>query len=262
MAEERLAGRVAVVTGGAQGIGRAVAEAMAREGARVAVFDRDAAAGEEARAGMQEQKLRVLFLAADVTREQEVNAAFARLEEVWGAAEILVNNAGGNTYYDPVRMTAADWDAAMALNLKSAWLCARAALPGMMARGAGSIVNISSLHARMTAPGMFPYAAAKAGLCGLTRSLALEYGPSGIRVNAVLPGWTRTPPVEAWLARGGDAAGEERRLAKVHPLRRIAEPGEVARAVVFLASDDARAITGAELVVDCGLSARYAGQED
>lgn len=258
----RLAGRTAVVTGGAQGIGRAVAEELAREGARVAIFDRNRAAGERAWAAFEKQKLQVLFLQADVTREQEVTAAFARVEQLWAAAEILVNNAGGNTYFDPVRMTGADWDAAIALNLKSAWLCARAALPGMMARGAGSIVNISSLHARMTAPGMFPYAAAKAGLCGLTRSLALEYGPSGIRVNAVLPGWTRTPPVEAWLARGGDAAGEERRLARVHPLRRIAEPGEVARAVVFLASDDARAITGAELVVDCGLSARYAGQED
>jgi len=262
MATGRLAGKIAVVTGGAQGIGRAVAEEMAREGARVAVLDRNAAAGEAARAELQEQKLPVMFCAADVTREHDVGAAFARLEEAWGTAEILVNNAGGNTYYDPVRMRSADWDAAMALNLKSAWLCARAALPGMVARGAGAIVNVSSLHARMTARGMFPYAAAKAGLVGLTRSLALEYGPAGVRVNAVLPGWTRTPPVQDWLARDGDPEKEERRLGSVHPLGRIAEAREVARAVVFLASDDASAITGAELVVDCGLSAKYAGQEE
>lgn len=262
MAGMRLEGRVAVVTGGAQGIGRACCEELAREGARVAILDRNAEAGEEARLGMQEQKLDVLFFQADVTREDEVAAAFARLGERWGPAEILVNNAGGNTYYDPVRMSAADWDAAFGLNLKSAWLCARAALPGMIERRAGAIVNVSSLHARMTARGMFPYAAAKAGLVGLTRSLALEYGPAGVRVNAVLPGWTRTPPVEAWLGRSGNPVEEGRRLAAVHPLGRIAEAREAARVVVFLASDDASAVTGAEIVVDCGLSAKYAGQEE
>jgi len=262
MAGSRLAGRIAVVTGGAQGIGRAVAEEMAREGARVAVLDRNAETGEAAAKEMREQDLQVLFLPADVTAEADVARAFERLEREAGAAEILVNNAGGNTYFDPVRMTAAEWDAAMALNLKSAWLCARAALPGMIARGSGVIVNISSLHARMTARGMFPYAAAKAGLAGLTRSLALEYGPAGIRVNAILPGWTRTPPVEMWLARKGDVEEERQRLGRVHPLGRIAEPREVARVAVFLASDDASAVTGAEIVVDCGLSAKYAGQED
>ncbi len=262
MAGLRLDGRVAVVTGGAQGIGRACSEELAREGARVAMIDRNAEAGEAAGRALQEQNLDVLFLQADATREDEVAAAFARVEQRWGAVQILVNNAGGNVYYDPVRMSSADWDAAMALNLKSAWPCARAALPGMIARGAGVIVNVSSLHARMTARGMFPYAAAKAGLVGLTRSLALEYGPAGVRVNAVLPGWTRTPPVEAWLGRGGDPAGEERRLKAVHPLGRIAEAREVARVAVFLASDDASAVTGAEIVVDCGLSAKYAGQEE
>lgn len=257
-----LAGRVAVVTGGAQGIGRAAAEELAREGARVAILDRNAAAGEAARRALEEQNLEVLFLAGDVTREADVADAFARLERRWGPADILVNNAGGNTYFDPVRMTEADWDAAMALNLKSAWLCSRAALPGMIARGSGAIVNVSSLHARMTARGMFPYAAAKAGLTGLTRSLALEYGPAGIRVNAVLPGWTRTPPVEEWLARSGNPEEAERRLRAVHPLGRIAEPRDVARVIAFLASDDAAAVTGAEIVVDCGLSAKYAGQEE
>lgn len=262
MAGMRLDGRVAVVTGGAQGIGRACAEELAREGARVAMLDRNAEAGEAAARALQEQKLDVLFLRADVTQEGDVAAAFARVERRWGPAGILVNNAGGNTCLDPVRMSGADWDAAMALNLKSAWLCARAALPAMAARRAGAIVNVSSLHARMTARGMFPYAAAKAGLIGLTRSLALEYGPAGVRVNAVLPGWTRTPPVEAWLGRSGDPAEAERRLRAVHPLGRFAEAGEVARVVVFLASDDASAMTGAEIVVDCGLSAKYAGQEE
>jgi len=262
MAEGRLAGKVAAVTGGAQGIGRAIVEEMAREGARVAFLDRNEAAGRAAQSELGKQNLAVLFCPADVTDERQVERAFALLAEEAGPPDILVNNAGGNTYLDPVRMSAADWDAALALNLKSAWLCARAALPAMLSRRAGVIVNISSLHARMTAPGMFPYAAAKAGLAGLTRSVALEYGPAGIRVNAILPGWTLTPPVEQWLARRGDAAAERRRLEAAHPLRRIATAREVARVAVFLASDDSSAITGAEIVADCGLSAKYAGQEE
>jgi NAD(P)-dependent dehydrogenase (short-subunit alcohol dehydrogenase family) len=169
---------------------------------------------------------------------------------------VLVNNAGVNAHYDAATLTEADWDRFMAVDLKSAWLTSRRVLESMADGAGGSIVHISSIHARLTMPGMFPYAAAKAGLVGLTRSLAADYGPQGVRVNAVCPGWTRTP----LLLSGRDEpdAAQSRmlqRAAAAHPLRRIGQPAEIAAAVAFLASDDASFITGQELYVDGGLSA-------
>ena len=128
----------------------------------------------------------------------------------------------------------------------------------MKRAGRGSIVNIASIHATLTIPGMFPYAAAKAGIVGLTRSLALEYGPSGIRVNAVLPGYTRTRLVEEWFQTQPDPAAAEQRTLALHPLRRIATPAEIANLVAFVASDEASAITGASLAADGGLGVMYA----
>ena len=145
-----------------------------------------------------------------------------------------------------------------AVDLKGAWLCAKHALRAMKRAGRGSIVNIASIHANLTVAGMFPYAAAKSGLVGLTRSLALEYGPSGIRVNAVLPGYTRTRLVEEYFSKQPDPAAAERRTLEFHPLRRIATPEEIANLVAFVASDEASAITGASLAADCGLGIMFA----
>ena len=122
----------------------------------------------------------------------------------------------------------------------------------------GSIVNIASIHASVTIAGMFPYAAAKSGLVGLTRSLALDYAPLGIRVNAVLPGWTRTRLIEEWFRMQPDPAAAEQHILDVHPLRRIATPAEIANLVAFVASDEASAITGAALAIDCGLGIQFA----
>jgi NAD(P)-dependent dehydrogenase (short-subunit alcohol dehydrogenase family) len=255
MCNGRLGGRIAVVTGGARGIGRAAAERLSEEGVRVTFLDRDAAAGHATAAELGRG---VEFVPADVTQEDEVRAAFEHIFEQHGRIDILVNNAGRNAYFDAARMSTADWDASMALNLRSAWLCAKFVLPAMQRQHAGVIINISSLHGKLTTTGMFPYAAAKAGLLGLTRSLALDYGPDQIRVNAVLPGWTRTDAVEAWLRQQPDPAEAERRLNETQPLRRIATPREVANLIAFLASDEASAITGAEFAVDCGLGVRYA----
>ena len=171
---------------------------------------------------------------------------------------MLVNNAGANAYFDAAAMTEAEWDAVFAVDLKGAWLCCKHALPAMKRAGAGSIVNIASIHATLTMAGMFPYAAAKAGLVGLTRSLALDAARAHIRVNAVLPGWTRTRLVEEWFRMQPDPAEAERRVLAVHPLGRLSTPLEVANLVAFVASDEASAITGAALAVDGGLSARFA----
>ncbi len=172
--------------------------------------------------------------------------------------DILVNNAGINAYFDATQMSEAEWDRVFAVDLKGGWLCAKYALRSMIAAGRGSIVNIASIHATMTIAGMFPYASAKSGLVGLTRSLALEYAPFGIRVNAVLPGYTRTRLVEEWLQTQRDPAEAERRTLALLPLGRIATPAEIANLIAFVASDEASAITGASLAADGGLSVRYA----
>jgi NAD(P)-dependent dehydrogenase (short-subunit alcohol dehydrogenase family) len=256
---DRLAGKTAVVTGGAQGIGAAIVQRLAEEGARVTFLDIDAARGQLLAGKLRALGHAISFAPADVTVEDEVRQAIEAAAAAFGPIDLLVNNAGRNAYMDATTMTSEDWDASMALNLKAAWLCSKYVLPMMKARGGGSIVNISSLHARLTTEGMFPYAAAKAGLTGLTRSLALDYGLFNIRVNAVLPGWTRTAAADDWFRRQPDPERAEQQVINTQPLRRIASPAEIANVVAFLASEDASAITGAEIAVDCGLGAKYAG---
>jgi NAD(P)-dependent dehydrogenase (short-subunit alcohol dehydrogenase family) len=254
----RLEDKVAIVTGGARGIGRAIVEKCALEGARVTFLDLDC----EAAAGMVEELaargLRPVFVDADVTVELHVANAVEQVLEREGRVDVLVNNAGVNAYNDAAAMTEPEWDKVFAVDLKGAWLCAKQVLPAMRRAGRGSIVNISSIHATLTIAGMFPYAAAKSALVGLTRSLALDEAPRGIRVNAVLPGWTRTRLVEEWFSLQPDPAAAEASVLRVHPLRRIATPMEVANLVAFVASDEASAITGASLAVDCGLGVQFA----
>jgi NAD(P)-dependent dehydrogenase (short-subunit alcohol dehydrogenase family) len=255
---DRLAGKVAVVTGGARGIGRAIVEKLAQEGARVSFLDLDEAGGAATARELGGHGRGVSFTRADVTREGEVAAAIEEVIRRDDGLDVLVNNAGVNTYFDATAMTEAEWDAVFAVDLKGAWLCCKQALPAMKRAGGGSIVNIASIHAMLTMAGMFPYAAAKAGLVGLTRSLALDYAPVNIRVNAVLPGWTRTRLVEEWFRMQPDPAEAERRVLAAHPLGRLATPMEVANLVAFVASDEASAITGATLAVDGGLGVRFA----
>jgi NAD(P)-dependent dehydrogenase (short-subunit alcohol dehydrogenase family) len=254
----RLDGRIAFVTGGARGIGRAIALKFAAEGATVTFADLDEFAGRTTADQLAAGGLPVTFCRADVTVEADVKRAIEDVVTRHGTLDVLVNNAGVNAYFDATEMTSAEWDRVFGVDLKSAWLCAKYALPPMKRAGRGSIVNIASIHAALTIPGMFPYAAAKAGLLGLTRSLALEYGPAGIRVNAVLPGYTRTRLVEEWLRTQPDQVAAERRVLEVQPLRRMAEPEEIANLVAFVASDEASAITGASLAADCGLGVMFA----
>ncbi len=242
----RLSDKIAVVTGGSRGIGRAICEKFAAEGATVASLDLTPSADAQA-----------MHIRTDVTVEDEVRAAMEVVAGAHGRIDILVNNAGVNAYFDAITMSEAEWERVFAVDLKGAWLCAKHVLPGMKARRSGSIVNIASIHASLTIAGMFPYAAAKSGLIGLTRSMALDYAASGIRVNAVSPGWTRTHLVEEWFALQPDPAAAEASVMQVHPMRRIATPAEVANLVAFVASDEASAMTGASLAVDCGLGIQF-----
>ncbi len=250
MAGDARAPQVVVVTGAARGIGAAVARRLARDGLAVCALDLAFDTDELGDAAVER-------VVADVTDAEAIGAAVERAA-ARGPLAGLVNNAGVNAHFDPVELTEAEWDRFLAVDLKSAWLCARAVVPPMRARGGGAIVNVASIHAKLTKRGMFPYAAAKAGLVGLTRSLALELGPEGIRVNAVAPGFTATRLVLDDLAAQDDPAAAARDLDARHPLGRICTPDEVAAAIAFLLGEDAAAITGAELAVDAGLSARMA----
>lgn len=254
----RLADRVAIVTGGARGIGRAVAARLNADAARVAVLDIDERLGTETVESLHDPDA-ALFVACDVTSEAQVQAAVARTTDAFGSPTVLVNNAGRNAYFDARTMTERQWDEFFAVDLKAAWLCAKHVLPGMYDRGGGSIVNVSSIHALMTLPGFFPYAAAKSGLVGLTRSLAVDHGPANIRVNAVCPGVVHTPLYESFLSRSDDADATARRMAGAQPLGRIGQPEEVASLIAYLVCDEAAFITGAALSIDGGLGARFVG---
>jgi NAD(P)-dependent dehydrogenase (short-subunit alcohol dehydrogenase family) len=256
----RLAGEVALVTGGAQGIGEAIVAKLAREGARVAFLDRDRDRGETTARAFADAfpDAPPRFLPCDITVAGEVEAAVAAVLDEHGTIDVLVNNAGVGAYFDAAEMTEEQWDSVFAVDLKGVWLTTRYVLPAMRAAGSGSIVNVASIHARMTTEGMFPYAAAKTGVIGLTRSLALDEGPRGIRVNAVSPGYTRTQLVEEYFGHQPDPVAAERAVLEVHPLERIATTEDVANVVAFVASREAAFVTGAEIAVDGGLSAKFA----
>jgi NAD(P)-dependent dehydrogenase (short-subunit alcohol dehydrogenase family) len=250
-----LDGRVAFVTGGAHGIGRACVERLQAAGAAVVFCDIEPDAGREVAEALSPEGSPVEFVEADVTSEAQVEATISSTIDRFGSLDVVVANAGIDAPFDAATMTEPEWDAFLAIDLKAVWLSSKFALPQMRSQRRGSIVNIASIHAFVTSTGKFPYAAAKSAVVGLTRSLALDEGSYGIRVNAVCPGYTRTRMLGVESAE--DPVATEREMAAIHPLGRIGEPSEIANVVAFLASDEASFITGASILVDGGLSARF-----
>jgi NAD(P)-dependent dehydrogenase (short-subunit alcohol dehydrogenase family) len=245
----RLEGKVSIVTGAARGIGVAIAEALAREGARVAAVDLDGPGVEAVAKTLAARGADVLPLRTDVTRATEVGRAVDAVAARWGRVDVLVNNAGG---FATIRLTEDitedEWGAILASNLTSVFLCSKAVLPIMKRQRYGRIVNLASVVARGGAVRVTShYAAAKAGVVGFTRHLALEVAAHGITVNAVAPGTTATERV--LKARTPE---ETQRVAEAIPARRLGEPSEIADAVVFLASDEAAFVNGATLDVNGG----------
>jgi NAD(P)-dependent dehydrogenase (short-subunit alcohol dehydrogenase family) len=252
-----LDGRVALVTGGAHGIGRACLERLHAAGAAVVSCDIDADAGSAAVAALADGPAPVAFFECDVTSEGQTAAATAYAIDRFGSIDVVVANAGIDRPFDAATMTEQEWDDFLAVDLKSVWLTVKHALPQMRERRRGSIVTIASVHAFVTSKGKFPYAGAKSGVVGLTRSIALDNAEYQIRANAVCPGYVRTRMVMRGIESSDDSDEAEQEMLAIQPLGRIAEPSEIANVVAFLASDEASFVTGASILVDGGLSARF-----
>lgn len=246
-----LTGQIALVTGASRGIGAAMAVAMAHAGADVAVLARNEELLEQVADQVRSFGRRALVLPCDVTDAAAVKASVERMVEELGAPTILVNNAGGNSFSMPlVAMRFSGWDKTQRLNVDSTVHVSQAVLPHMLQSGRGSIINVSSVVALNGAPMMSHYAAAKAAVVSLTKSMALECASAGIRVNALLPGWIRTDLTEFLR---GDEQTEKSVLQRV-PMQRWGTAEEIAAVAVFLASDAASFITGQAIVADGGLS--------
>ena len=245
-----LSGRVAVVTGAGSGIGAAIASGFAEAGAKVAVVDRDAEAAAKVAARLAAPGATATAFTCDVTREDAVKAVAAEVRARLGASDILVNNAGilrpGPLDAVPVER----WNEVLAVNLTGYLIAAQAFGPEMIKAGRGSIIHIASIAGINTQPRSGAYSASKAGVLQLSKQLAVEWGPHGVRSNAILPGLIRTPLSAAFYE---NKEFEEKRKALI-PTRRIGEPDDIAQAALFLASDRASYVNGAEILVDGGLN--------
>ena len=249
---QRLAGKVAIVTGGASGIGLATARRFAAEGATVVIADFHAVSGAAAAAEVDG-----LFVQVDVSDEAQVNALFATVNETYGSVDIAFNNAGISPPDDDSIETTElpAWQNVQDVNLKSVYLCCRAALRYMVAQQSGSIINTASFVAVLgSATSQVSYTASKGGVLAMSRELGVQFARQGIRVNALCPGPVNTPLLQELFAK--DEQRAQRRLVHI-PQGRFAEPEELAAAVAFLASDDSSFITGSTFLVDGGISAAY-----
>ncbi|MDR6643765.1 MULTISPECIES: SDR family oxidoreductase [Luteibacter] len=252
----RLAGKVAIVTGATQGIGAATARLFAAHGAKVVLnVLEDNAQARETLASLNTDD--AMLFQADITDGEAITRMVAAATERFGAPDVLINNAGINVFNEPLSLTDDEWARCFEVDLKGAWNCARAVLPGMLSLGRGSIVNIASVHGHKIIPHCFPYPVAKHGLIGLTKALGIEYAPHNIRVNSISPGLVLTAIAEAGFAAAADPVAERRKQTDILPNKRIGEPLEIAYTALFLASDEARYINAADIRIDGGRSQLY-----
>jgi NAD(P)-dependent dehydrogenase (short-subunit alcohol dehydrogenase family) len=252
----RFENQVAVVTGAAQGIGRAVGEAFYREGASVALVD-VAMAGQAVADCFGE---RGLFVKCDVSQAPAVEAAFAVIRERFGGVDVLVNNAGIMPYGTVLDCTEEQWNRVMGVNVKGAFLCARSVIPGMIERGKGVIINMASAQSFMSQANVAAYTTSKTALLGLTRSIAVDYAPK-IRSVAVCPSTVATPLLDWAIEQSPDPQAVRREIDAMHLVGRVADPDEIAELVLYLCSDKAGFITGRPIQIDGGIGVTIPGSK-
>lgn len=242
-----VAGKTTIITGGAQGIGLAISQRFARDGAKVAIWDIDEAAAQRTADELVAAGGKAIACRVDIADRAQVDAAIATVREAFGPISILVNNAGISNIVPFLDMTEEQWDRMITINLKGVFHCTQAVIPDMLAAGWGRVVNVSSSSTQSGAPYMSHYVASKGGVIGMTKSLALEFADKGITFNNVPPGFIDTPLLRATL---NEAAIEAQ--IEGSPMKRIGRPEDIAAACAFLASEDAGYITGHTLSVNGG----------
>lgn len=255
---DRVKGKVAIVTGGAMGIGRSVCSLLAREGAAVALTDVLEEPGRRTAREIQDAGGKVEFWQFNVAHEPEVKRVFAEIKTQFGRVDVLVNNAGISGVNKPTHeVSEAEWDALMAVNVKGVFFCTKHVIPYMKAAGGGSIINLSSIYGLVGAGDVPPYHASKGAVRLMTKNDALIYAPDKIRINSIHPGFIWTPMVENFAASMPVAMETARKeMAAKHPLGHVGESDDIGWAVVYLASDESKFVTGSELVVDGGYTAQ------
>ena len=253
----RLANKVAVITGGAVGLGKATAERMAEEGATVAILDVRDEEGVALAAALTARGLKAAWWRCNVASEAEVKRTLDDVVARFGKLDILVNNAGIAGVSKPTHeITEAEWDLVQSVNVKGVFFCTKHAIPHLKAAGGGSIINLSSIYGLVGGADVPPYHASKGAVRLMSKTDAMLYAPDHIRVNSIHPGFIWTPMVEGHLASQGDVEEGRKAVGALHPLGHIGVPDDIAWGAVYLASDEAGFVTGSELVIDGGYTAR------
>ncbi len=254
---EKLQGKVALITGGGNGIGRETAQLFAREGASVVVSDKDETAAHQTARMITEAGGQAVAIAVDVTNAAQMEASVVLAVQTFGKLNILVNNAGmGTPMSNLTRVNEEDWDLTMNVNVKGVFFGLKYGIPAIVQAGGGSIINIASVAGIVATPGMAAYGASKAAVIQLTKTAAIECATKNVRVNAVCPAWTRTNMVAQLMSSSREPEKAEGRLIDTVPLGRLGQTNDIAQAILYLASDDSSFMTGTTMVLDGGLTAQ------